>query len=240
MQIPERNARGVPSANSDSYHWFDRVTKSLAAGKGSRRKMLTAAGQGLMQLRAVLAPANLLCRDPPIIPAPLVIMPHVIIGDTAAAMKLRDLDHRTASLARFRGRTVLVFFWNPRCGFCRQMLPALRSRCTALAPPTPEFIVISSGTDQETRALGFNGAVSLDPKFALAAASGRMGHRWRCCSMPTGAPPRSLPRERTPYSSTWAAVATSPRRSQPSDTKQIGLEPIRRGLCVVFGYFLGV
>jgi peroxiredoxin len=46
------------------------------------------------------------------------------LGQLAPALRLPDLDGRMVDLAAFRGARTLVLFWNPGCGFCRQMLDA--------------------------------------------------------------------------------------------------------------------
>src|SRR5438876_9523366 len=43
------------------------------------------------------------------------------IGSEAPAFELPDLAGEQKSLARFRGQPLLVIFFNPDCGFCREM-----------------------------------------------------------------------------------------------------------------------
>jgi hypothetical protein len=45
------------------------------------------------------------------------------VGEEAPEVKLPDLDGHTVELADFKGEETLVLFWNPGCGFCRQMSP---------------------------------------------------------------------------------------------------------------------
>ena len=47
------------------------------------------------------------------------------IGSEAPAFELPDLAGEQKSLARFRGQPLLVIFFNPDCGFCREMAPKL-------------------------------------------------------------------------------------------------------------------
>src|SRR5439155_21575584 len=46
-------------------------------------------------------------------------------GVPAPAFELPDLSGRRTSLAQFRGRRVLLVFFNPECVFCEQMTPEL-------------------------------------------------------------------------------------------------------------------
>src|SRR5881296_37242 len=41
------------------------------------------------------------------------------IGSEAPAFELADLSGERKSLGRFRGQSVLLIFFNPECGFCR-------------------------------------------------------------------------------------------------------------------------
>ena len=47
------------------------------------------------------------------------------VGSEAPAFELADLAGGRKSLAGFRGKSVLLIFFNPDCGFCREMLPKL-------------------------------------------------------------------------------------------------------------------
>src|SRR5262245_9320468 len=46
-------------------------------------------------------------------------------GDTAPDFELPDLSGKPMSLARWRGRRVLLIFFNPRCSFCEVMAAEL-------------------------------------------------------------------------------------------------------------------
>jgi len=46
-------------------------------------------------------------------------------GSEAPPFELADLVSERKSLAQFRGQPVLLIFFNPNCGFCREMLPTL-------------------------------------------------------------------------------------------------------------------
>jgi peroxiredoxin len=47
------------------------------------------------------------------------------LGSDAPAFELPDLTGERKSLAQFRGQAVLLIFFNPYCGFCREMMPKL-------------------------------------------------------------------------------------------------------------------
>ena len=47
------------------------------------------------------------------------------VGTEAPAFELPDLASNTRRLAEFRGRPLLLIFFNPACGFCREMVPKL-------------------------------------------------------------------------------------------------------------------
>jgi peroxiredoxin len=74
-------------------------------------------------------------------------------GSAAPAFKLPDLAGGRKTLAQFRGRKVLLIFFNPRCGCCTKMAPDL----AALAPDgvdgRPLPIVVSTGDAEANRRL---------------------------------------------------------------------------------------
>src|SRR5437667_12427 len=51
------------------------------------------------------------------------------LGSDAPAFELADLADGRKSLAQFRGQPVLLVFFNPECGFCREMMPKLTAFC---------------------------------------------------------------------------------------------------------------
>jgi peroxiredoxin len=74
-------------------------------------------------------------------------------GGAAPAFELTDLAGGRASLRQFRGRRVLLVFFNPRCGFCVQMAPALAALPIDGSGGRPIPLVITTGNAQETRRL---------------------------------------------------------------------------------------
>src|SRR5437879_13781318 len=47
------------------------------------------------------------------------------VGSEAPAFELPDLAGKRTSLAQYRGQPVLLIFFNPACGFCRELAPKL-------------------------------------------------------------------------------------------------------------------
>src|SRR5690348_7914399 len=68
-------------------------------------------------------------------------------GKPAPELSLRELDGRAFSLARMRGKPVLVHFWATWCGVCRLELPAIQS--LAAHPPKDALVVsvVADGDD---------------------------------------------------------------------------------------------
>jgi thiol-disulfide isomerase/thioredoxin len=97
------------------------------------------------------------------------------LGQPAPALRLADLDGRIVDLAAFRGARTLVLLWNPGCGFCRQMLDALKAWEANPPAGAPRLLVVSTGTVEENRALGLRGPVVLDEGSAAMRAFGANG-----------------------------------------------------------------
>jgi thiol-disulfide isomerase/thioredoxin len=97
------------------------------------------------------------------------------IGSPAPAFALPDLSGRTIELASRKGRETLVVFWNPDCGFCRQMLPDLKRWEDAPPADSPELLVVSTGSVEANQALGFTSPVLLDQNFSVAPSFGANG-----------------------------------------------------------------
>jgi peroxiredoxin len=50
------------------------------------------------------------------------------VGSEAPAFELTDLAGEARSLAQFQGQTLLLIFFNPACGFCREFVPRLQEK----------------------------------------------------------------------------------------------------------------
>jgi thiol-disulfide isomerase/thioredoxin/uncharacterized membrane protein YphA (DoxX/SURF4 family) len=96
-------------------------------------------------------------------------------GDLAPPLKLRDLKGKTVALTALRNRKTLVLFWNPGCGFCRQMLDDLRDWDAAPPPGAPALVVVSTGTAEDGRAMDLRSPILLDSSNQAGAAFGAHG-----------------------------------------------------------------
>ena len=97
------------------------------------------------------------------------------LGESAPEIKLENLEGNTVALEDFRGKGVLVLFWNPGCGFCQQMLPDLKEMENALSERDTRLLVLSVGSVEENRAMGLRSPVVLDQQFSTMHAFGASG-----------------------------------------------------------------
>jgi peroxiredoxin len=108
----------------------------------------------------------------PSAPAP-ASPPSLPLGIPAPAFELPDLSGARQSLADFRGRRLLLIFFNPRCGFCTRMAPDLAALPTDSASGRPLPLVVSTGEAQENRKLveehGLRGPVLLQEQMEVAS-----------------------------------------------------------------------
>jgi peroxiredoxin len=92
--------------------------------------------------------------------------PALAVGAEAPQFELPDLAGERKSLAHYRGQPVLLIFFNPGCGFCRDLLPMLssicRSRSEDLKIKNAELSISASKTDQSL--------VSLAPALLFISA----------------------------------------------------------------------
>jgi peroxiredoxin len=75
------------------------------------------------------------------------------VGSAAPAFELPDLSGSRQSLADFRGRRLLVIFFNPRCGFCTRMAPDIAALSTDGANGAPLPLVVTTGDAADNRQL---------------------------------------------------------------------------------------
>ena len=97
------------------------------------------------------------------------------LGGPAPALKRRDLQGKLIELSSFRGSKTLVLFWNPECGFCQQMLGDLKAWEAQPPPQAPKLLVVSSGSVEQSRALGLRAPVLLDHNLEAGQAFGASG-----------------------------------------------------------------
>jgi methylamine dehydrogenase accessory protein MauD len=97
------------------------------------------------------------------------------IGEPAPPIELPDLEGKTVSLAGFKGKETLVIFWNPGCGFCQGMLDDLKALEANSLKGAPRLLVVSHGTVEANRTMGFRSPVVLDQTFDAGSAFGARG-----------------------------------------------------------------
>lgn len=104
-------------------------------------------------------------------------MPQTLkIGEDAPEVKLEDLSGKEVSLKEdFEGEETLVLFYNPRCGFCQQMLPDLKQWEENPPKDAPKLLLVSAGTKNANEEMGLNSPVVLDQQFATGRAFGAGG-----------------------------------------------------------------
>ena len=103
------------------------------------------------------------------------VLPRVSKGEAAPALRLRDLDGKTVDLAEMRGRRTLLTFWNPSCGFCRNMLPELKKWEQTPLNGGPRLLLLSSGSVEANREQGFRSPVLLDQALSAMHVFGANG-----------------------------------------------------------------
>ena len=86
-----------------------------------------------------------------------------------------DLDDATVTLGQFRGKTSVVLFWNPGCGYCQQMLNDLKAWESRAPVGRPQLIIVSTGSAADNRAQGLRSPIVLDAEFAVATKFGATG-----------------------------------------------------------------
>lgn len=97
------------------------------------------------------------------------------IGAAAPALTLPDLQGKSVSLADFQGRSTLLLFWNPGCGFCQRMLDDLKIWEARSPKGAPQLLVVSTGTVEDNRAMGLRAPVVLDQGFSAGRQFGATG-----------------------------------------------------------------
>ena len=96
------------------------------------------------------------------------------IGSPAPPVVLPDLDGVPFNLRARAGQPTVLLFWNPGCGFCRRMVPDLKS-WEARRPPESGLLLVSSGAAEANRDMGLKSAVLLGEDFAVSRAYGASG-----------------------------------------------------------------
>lgn len=107
------------------------------------------------------------------IDSPVVLPPRT--GDPAPVAELADLDGRVHRLGAATGRATALLFWNPDCGFCRQMLPGLRTYEADARADAPDLLLISRGTVEANRGCGLRAPIVLDQENRVMRDYGARG-----------------------------------------------------------------
>ena len=68
-----------------------------------------------------------------------------------------------------------MFFWNPGCGFCQQMLPDLKVWEENRPEGAPKLLFVSAGTEEANKEMGLASTVVLDQHFSVGRAFGASG-----------------------------------------------------------------
>jgi methylamine dehydrogenase accessory protein MauD len=93
-----------------------------------------------------------------------------VLGKPAPQIELPNLDGAPLSLANFGGEKVVVLFWDPECGFCREMLPELKELEENPTEDAPKLLVVSAGAEEANREMGLSSPVVLDEQLVVGRA----------------------------------------------------------------------
>jgi methylamine dehydrogenase accessory protein MauD len=106
-------------------------------------------------------------------------MPHsaasLPIGSAAPGFSLPNLDGRVVDLSEFGGAPTLLLFWRPGCGFCQQMLDALKAWEERHDADGLQLLVVSSESIEANREMGLHAEILLDDAFGVGASYGVTG-----------------------------------------------------------------
>jgi peroxiredoxin len=90
-------------------------------------------------------------------------------------MPMPDNDGHPVSLHDFRGKRVLLLFWNPACGFCARMLDDLRAWERSALRDAPQLIIVSTGSAAQNLEMDMRAPVLQDPSNIVAPVFGVTG-----------------------------------------------------------------
>ena len=121
----------------------------------------SAVSMGAEQIRALVAQATL--------------PPAAKKGDPAPRLRLRDLAGKSFDLKSFRGSETVLLFWNPGCGFCRDVLERIKTWEADETRDARRLVVVSMGSVEDNRAQGFRSRVVLDDAFSAGNGYGVAG-----------------------------------------------------------------
>ena len=88
---------------------------------------------------------------------------------------LPDLHGNAIRLSEFVTVPTVLLFWNPRCGFCRRILEAIRAWDARPLEARRQLLVLSSAELDDNRELGLTSTIVLDDGFAVGRQFGARG-----------------------------------------------------------------
>jgi len=145
-----------------------KIGSRVAQGADSIRAMLNSLEQG------VLLPAAYTSPSAPAVPAPS--SPGALaIGEPMPPIDLPAVDRPTISLDQFKGRPLLLLFWNPACGFCTQMLHRLRAWEISATERSLQLLLISTGAHDDHHQMHLQAPIALDEHSTVATLLGAGG-----------------------------------------------------------------
>lgn len=97
------------------------------------------------------------------------------IGQTAPSFRLSALNGGFVELNDFKGRDTLLLFWNPKCGFCANMLPDIKALELDRRNASPRILVISTDDVQANRAMLLQSTILLDRNLSVGTSFGVSG-----------------------------------------------------------------
>lgn len=97
------------------------------------------------------------------------------VGDPVPDLTLTDLAGDEVRLDGLHDQETVLLFWNPDCGFCRDMHGDLRGWEERRNGTSPRLVVLSSGGREESAGEGFRSPVLLDGASSSSHAFGAGG-----------------------------------------------------------------
>src|SRR5205807_2422182 len=97
------------------------------------------------------------------------------IGEQAKSFSLPDLTGKTVSLDDFKGKETMLVFWNPGCGFCKNMANDLKAWEANPPANAPQIVYVSTGTPEANAEMGLSSPMVLDQGFATGRTFGASG-----------------------------------------------------------------
>jgi len=75
-------------------------------------------------------------------------------------------------LKSFHGSPTVLLFWNPGCGFCREVLDLIKAWEVSPSRDSVKLLVVSAGSVEDNRAQGLRSHVVIDEGFTTGSAFG--------------------------------------------------------------------